>query len=62
MDEAHGHRGPLSPAKHLETVTEDKIHFYLLRKLPVIRPNQVWAIDITCIPPLSEWMHLSAEQ
>ena len=27
-----------------------KIYPYLLRKLPVTRPNQVWAMDITCIP------------
>jgi putative transposase len=27
-----------------------KICPYLLRKLPITRPNQVWAIDITCIP------------
>ena len=23
---------------------------YLLRKLPVTRPNQVWALDITYVP------------
>ena len=27
-----------------------KIHPYLLRKLAVTRPNQVWATDITYIP------------
>jgi putative transposase len=27
-----------------------KIYPYLLRKLPIIRPNQVWAMDITHIP------------
>ena len=27
-----------------------KIYPYLLRKLPIIRPNQVWAMDITYIP------------
>jgi putative transposase len=27
-----------------------KIFPYLLRKLPVIQPNQVWAMDITYIP------------
>lgn len=27
-----------------------KIYPYLLRKLPVTRPNQVWAMDITYIP------------
>jgi len=27
-----------------------KIYPYLLRKLPITRPNQVWAMDITYIP------------
>ena len=27
-----------------------KVYPYLLRKLPVTRPNQVWATDITYIP------------
>lgn len=27
-----------------------KIRLYLLHKLPLMRPNQVWAMDITCIP------------
>ena len=39
-----------------------KIYPYLLRKLPVTRPNQVWAIDITYIPPLGECMHSPAGQ
>jgi putative transposase len=29
---------------------EHKIYHYLLRKLPITRPNQVWAMDITYIP------------
>jgi putative transposase len=29
-----------------------KIYPYLLRKLPITRPNQVWAMDIAYIPPL----------
>ena len=32
-----------------------KIYPYLLRKLPIIRPNQVWAMDITYIPPLGRF-------
>ena len=32
-----------------------KIYPYLLRKLPIIRPNQVWAMDIAYIPPLGRF-------
>jgi len=32
-----------------------KIYPYLLRKLPVTRPNQVWAMDITYIPSLGRF-------
>lgn len=32
-----------------------KIYPYLLRKLAVTRPNQVWATDITYIPPLGRF-------
>jgi len=31
---------------------QHKIYPYLLRKLAINRPNQVWAIDITCIKML----------
>ena len=51
-----------------------RIYPYLLRKLPITRPNQVWAMDITYIPlladlpcksPAGQWMargfiHLAA--
>jgi putative transposase len=36
-----------------------KIYPYLLRKLPVIRPNQVWAMDITYIPMARGFMYLA---
>ena len=29
---------------------KNKIYPYLLRNLPIVRPNQVWATDITYIP------------
>jgi putative transposase len=36
-----------------------KIYPYLLRRLPVIRPNQVWAMDITYIPMARGFMYLA---
>ncbi len=35
-----------------------KVYPYLLRKLPVIRPNQVWATDITYIPMARGFVYL----
>jgi len=37
-----------------------KIYPYLLRKLPVVRPNQVWAMDITYIPMARGFVYLAA--
>ncbi len=37
-----------------------KIFPYLLRKLPVTRPNQVWAMDITDIPMARGFVYLTA--
>jgi putative transposase len=37
-----------------------KIYPYLLRNLPVIRPNQVWAMDITYIPMARGSVYLAA--
>ena len=39
---------------------DHKIYPYLLRGLKIIRPNQVWGIDITYIRLLSGWMYLVA--
>jgi len=36
------------------------IHPYLLRGLKILRPNQVWAIDITYIPMEKGFMYLTA--
>jgi putative transposase len=37
-----------------------KIYPYLLRKLSVTRPNQVWAMDITYIPMARGYVYLAA--
>jgi putative transposase len=37
-----------------------KIYPYLLGKLPVTRPNQVWAMDITYIPMKRGYVYLAA--
>ncbi|SMX46973.1 Integrase core domain protein [Maliponia aquimaris] len=37
-----------------------KIYPYLLWKLPITRPNQVWAMDITYIPMARGFIYLGA--
>ena len=37
-----------------------KIYPYLLRKLPITRPNQAWAMDITYIPMARGFVYLAA--
>ena len=37
-----------------------KVYPYLLRKLPIMRPNQVWAMDITYIPMARGFVYLAA--
>ncbi len=37
-----------------------KVYPYLLRKLPVTRPNQVWAMDITYVPMARGFVYLAA--
>ena len=37
-----------------------KIYPYLLRKLPIVRPNQVWATDISYIPMAKGFVYLVA--
>ena len=37
-----------------------KVHPYLLRKLAITRPNQVWAMDITYIPMARGFVYLAA--
>ena len=37
-----------------------KIYPYLLRNVPIIRPNQVWAMDLTYIPMARGFVYLAA--
>ena len=37
-----------------------KVYPYLLRNLPVTRPNQVWAMDITYVPMARGFVYLAA--
>lgn len=38
---------------------EQRIYPYLLRNIAIIRPNQVWASDITYVPMPQGWMYLT---
>lgn len=52
---------PIYPRRHLTVLKEKKyVHPYLLRNLEVVRPNQVWEIDITYVPMASGFMYLTA--
>ena len=52
---------PIYPRRHLTVLGEKKyVHPYLLRDLDIIRPNQVWAIDITYVPMQKGFMYLTA--
>lgn len=59
-DEEDGDRGDLSSPEHLEAGAWHRIYPYLLRKLPIVRPNQVWATDISYIPMAKGFVHLVA--
>jgi putative transposase len=49
------------PKRNLSRLGKAKyIHPYLLRGLNIVRPNQVWAIDITYIPMRKGFMYLTA--
>ncbi len=39
---------------------QHKIYPYLLRKLPITTPNQVWCVDITYIPMQRGFLYLVA--
>ena len=59
-DEAHGDRGAVSPAEHVQTGARAQDLPYLLGKLAVTRPDQVWAMDITYIPMARGFVYLAA--
>lgn len=44
----------------LKPAPGNKIYPYLLRRLPVMRTNQVWAIAITYIPMARGFVYLAA--
>ncbi len=51
----------LAPGPHTSRPhPEHKVYPYLLRRLKVVRPNQVWATDITYIPLERGWGYLMA--
>jgi putative transposase len=52
---------PIYPKRNLSRLGLARyIQPYLLRNLEIMRPNQVWAIDITYIPMASGFMYLTA--
>jgi len=52
---------PIYPKKHLSQLGQQKyIYPYLLKNLHIIRPNQVWQIDITYVPMRKGFMYLTA--
>jgi putative transposase len=48
------YKGPNTRKKHLQ----HRIYPYLLRKLAIIRPNQVWCSDITYIPVKNGFLYM----
>ena len=50
------YKGPNTSKKH----PQHKIWPYLLRKLPITRPNQAWCSDITYIPVKKGFLYLVA--
>ena len=50
------YKGPNTSKKH----PQHRIYPYLLRKLAITRPNQVWCSDITYIPVKNGFLYLVA--
>ena len=50
------YKGPNTSKKH----PQHRVYPYLLRKLPITRPNQVWCSDITYIPVKNGFLYLVA--
>lgn len=52
---------PIYPKPNLSKPEEGhKVYPYLLKNLPIIRPNQVWSTDITYIPMQGGFVYLTA--
>lgn len=52
---------PIYPKRNLSRLGLARyIHPYLLRNMEIVRPNQVWAIDISYVPMASGFMYLTA--
>ncbi len=52
---------PIYPKKNLSKLSKARyVHKYLLRNLEIVRPNQVWAIDITYVAMKKGFMYLTA--
>lgn len=52
---------PIYPKPNLSKAEKGhKIYPYLLRDLPIVRPNQVWSTDITYIPMREGFVYLTA--
>ena len=52
---------PIYPRRHLTVLGKKKyIYPYLLNDLKIVRPNQVWQIDITYIPMANGFMYMTA--
>jgi putative transposase len=52
---------PIYPRRHLTVLGEKKyVYPYLLNDLKIVRPNQVWQIDITYIPMANGFMYMTA--
>ena len=56
---ADGPGSDLPQAALSQNTTEHRIYPYLLRNLKVVRPDQVWASDITYVPMPQGWMYLT---
>ena len=59
-DGHHGVAGHLQRPKHQQEAPQHRIYPYLLRKLPITRPNHVWCSDITYIPVRRGFLYLVA--
>jgi len=52
---------PLYPKRNLSKLGQARyVHPYLLRNMEIVRPNQIWAIDITYIAMKNGFMYLTA--